>query len=335
MIYRQILLVLEKSGETILNLWPYVAGGVLLGEILRYTSWTDVIDRACRRSLPVEVTVAALLGMASSLCTYGTVPLVLRLLAAGVHPAPLVTFLCASSLFNPQIFIITWGGIDLEMALVRTGVTLLISLCLGFLLLFIPKRLVVWAGAAAGSGSGDEWANPAAERTEAQGGTGVQEESGTQERTGAQGGAGSPVAAGGSRKKDRPSFPEFLRGFWQNLEYVGFYLLLGVLLGSLVEVVVPSSWFSHIFSGSRWFSVLAAAGLGVPLYACGGGVIPFIRALLEQGLSRGAALTFFLVGPATRITPLMALAAVLRPLFLVLYVVVLVILAVAAGLLYN
>lgn len=314
MIYQQILLILEKSGRAILNLWPYVVGGVLLGEVLRYTSWTKVIDRACRRSLPVAVTVAALLGMASPLCTYGTVPLVLRLLAAGVHPAPLVTFLCASSLFNPQIFIITWGGIDLEMALVRTGVTFLISLCFGFLLLFIPKRFVLRASVAAEPRGGTKATSVEAEVPAT---------------------AEAPATAGGSLEKRRPSFPEFLKGFWQNFEYVGFYLLLGILLGSLVEVVVPASWFSYIFNRSRWFSVLAAAGLGVPLYACGGGVIPFIRSLLEQGMSKGAALTFFLVGPATRITPLMALAAVLRPLFLFLYVIVLIVLAVAAGLLYN
>lgn len=314
MIYQQTLLVLEKSGRAILNLWPYVVGGVLLGEVLRVTAWTSVIDRACRRSLPVAVAVAALLGMASPLCTYGTVPLVLRLLAAGVHPAPLVTFLCASSLFNPQIFIITWGGIDLEMALVRTGVTLLISLCLGYLLLLIPPRFVVRTGVAA-EGGGERGGKP--------------------EETGTQGGPETLVAEGGPREKRRPSFPEFLKGFGQNLEYVGFYLLLGVLLGSLVEVAAPDSWLSYLFNRSRWFSVLAAAGLGVPLYACGGGVIPFIRALLEQGMSKGAALTFFLVGPATRITPLMALAAVLRPLFIFFYIIVLVVLAVAAGLLYN
>lgn len=321
MFYQQTLLVLEKSGKAILNLWPYVVGGVLLGEVLRYTSWTKVIDRACRRSLPVAVTVAALLGMASPLCTYGTVPLVLRLLAAGVHPAPLVTFLCASSLFNPQIFIITWGGIDWEMAVIRTGVTLLISLCFGYLLLFIPKNFVIRPGAATVPGDGGEekeTAPPvAAGRAEAHGG------------------AENPAAATCSREKRRLSLPEFLKGFWQNLEYVGFYLLLGVLLGSLVEVVVPASWFSYLFNRSRWFSVLAAAGLGVPLYACGGGVIPFIRTLLEQGMSKGAALTFFLVGPATRITPLMALAAVLRPLFIVLYIIILVFLAITAGLVYN
>ena len=168
----------------------------------------------------------------------------------------------------------------------RTGVTLLISLCFGYLLLFIPKNFVIRPGAATVPGDGGEEKETAPPR--------------------------------------RFSLPEFLTGFWQNLEYVGFYLLLGVLLGSLVEVVVPASWFSYLFNRSRWFSVLAAAGLGVPLYACGGGVIPFIRTLLEQGMSKGAALTFFLVGPATRITPLMALAAVLRPLFIILYIIILV-----------
>ncbi|NLG83188.1 MAG: hypothetical protein GX493_00970 [Firmicutes bacterium] len=43
---------------------------------------------------------AALLGMVSPFCTYGTVPVVLRLFRAGMEPAPLVTFLVTSSLMN-------------------------------------------------------------------------------------------------------------------------------------------------------------------------------------------------------------------------------------------
>jgi uncharacterized membrane protein YraQ (UPF0718 family) len=54
-----------------------------------------------------------------------------------------------------------------------------------------------------------------------------------------------------------------------------------------------------------------------------------------MGMSKGAALAFFLVGPATRMTPLMALAAVLRPGFVVLYVLLMLAFSMISGLIYQ
>ena len=97
--------------------------------------------------------------------------------------------------------------------MVRTGVTLLIDLCLGFLLPLSGNAFVIRAGAAAASGSGDEMGKPGGRRTEAPGrnrGTGRKQDARKNRSTGR---SGVPVAARGSRKKDRPSFPEFLERF--------------------------------------------------------------------------------------------------------------------------
>ena len=98
---------------------------------------------------------------------------------------------------------------------------------------------------------------------------------------------------------------------------------------------MPDRWLSVLFHPGRWYSVLLASLLGVPLYACGGGTIPLIRELVQRGMSRGAALGFFLVGPATRPAPLAALAALLRPRFILLYLCALMVFAVLAGLVYQ
>ena len=55
---------------------------------------------------------------------------------------------------------------------------------------------------------------------------------------------GQPTGSGtGSGVGKRGYLSLSSEGFLANLEYVGFYLLLGVLLGSLVEVVVPLPGF--------------------------------------------------------------------------------------------
>ena len=282
--------ILTKAGNSALGLSLYVVLGVILGEALRYTPATAVLERICVKRPGTSLVLAGLVGMASPLCTYGTVPVVLELLRAGVPVAPLATFLATSSLMNPQLFVITWGGLGLQMACGRVAAVLVFGVLFGALLYALPRAISVL-----------------------------------------------PVLADERRPKRRRKFTprDFLRRCWHTLEFVGFYVLVGVLLGAVVEVLVPGQWIFALFGSGGWVQMLLASILGVPLYACGGGTIPLVRSFLEQGMSPGAALAFLIAGPATRIAPLLALGAILRPLVVTGYVVVLVLYAAAAGILYG
>lgn len=291
--FHYLIRILERAGQTLWLLLPYLLIGVLVGEVLKLSSWTRLIYRGVSKSPFISIVFAALLGMASPLCAYGTIPVVLQLFRAGVPLAPLVTFLCASSLMNPQLFIITWGGIGWEMALARTGAVFLFGLLLGLILSKVPSEWIV---------------NP-------------------------------HLLAGGEDKAPTGSYRKFawrmfIRNYFSSLQFIGFYFVIGVILGAITETFLPTEWASALFKNTHWSSVLFAALLGMPLYACGGGVIPLIRSLMEQGMSNGAALAFFLVGPATRIAPLMALSAILRPLFIGFYVITLIAFSLLAGLIY-
>jgi len=295
--HRAVQLVLIKSGRELIELAPYVVLGVLASEALRHTPLTRVLARAFVRAPLVSVLLAAVLGIVSPLCTYGTVPVVLELYGSGVPLAPLVTFLSASSLMNPQLFILTWGGIGPGMALVRLAAVLLFAVLLGALVHRLPARII---------------SNSAVLR--------AQEE----ERASHVHGHPRPFAWRG-----------FLRQSYDSLMFVGYYIIIGILLGAIIEVFVPQAWIVAVFHPGKWASVALAAVLGVPLYACGGGTIPLVRSLMEQGMSRGAALAFFVAGPATRVPPLLALAAILRPWFIGAYVAALLAYSLAAGMLYG
>ena len=284
-------LILQAAAAQIWQLAPYVIVGVLLGEALRHTPAASLLERICRQSPMVSVLASALLGMASPLCTYGTVPVVLELLRTGVPVAPLATFLATSSLMNPQLFTITWGGLGPRVALARVVAVLLFGLILGFVLFALPRSFSVLPVI-------DQHPAPK------------------------------------PRKKRVFTLSDYLKRSWHTLEFVGFYVLLGVLLGAAIEVVVPGRWILVLFGAGGWWQVLTASLMGVPLYACGGGTIPLVRALLEQGMAPAAALAFLLAGPATRVTALMALATILRPAFIVAYVVLLVAYSVVAGVTY-
>jgi uncharacterized membrane protein YraQ (UPF0718 family) len=284
--------ILRLAAAELWQLLPYVVLGVLASEGLRYTPVSRLLERGCRRHPLVAIPAAALLGIISPLCTYGTVPVVLQLLRAGVPIAPLATFLSASSLMNPQLLLITWGGLGPRITSARVLAVFGFALLLGAVMHFLPLRWLVSADLRAEQGT---------------------------------------------PPKPRPRFsvPSFLRSSRKTFEFVGFYVVLGILLGAIIEVVVPGRWIVATFGAGGWYQILLAALLGVPLYACGGGIIPLLRALIEQGMAPAAALAFLIAGPATRVAPLMALATIVRPLVVIAYVVLLIGYSVLAGLLYR
>jgi uncharacterized membrane protein YraQ (UPF0718 family) len=106
-------------------------------------------------------------------------------------------------------------------------------------------------------------------------------------------------------------------------------------VGAALQVFAPQEWMNRAFNPDRWYSVPLAAMLGVPLYACGGGAIPMIRGLMRAGMGKGAALAYFLVGPATRITPLAAMGSVLRIAFIAVYIVLLFLFSLLVGFFYR
>jgi uncharacterized membrane protein YraQ (UPF0718 family) len=284
--------VFAISFRTLMNLLPWIIVGVLVSEAMKYFKWAEFISKAPKRSPILATLFAVALGILSPLCTYSTIPIVVTMFRLGFPLQPLITFLVASSVMNPQLFLLTWGGINPELALVRLALSLLFSLIFGLLILNINPDWIV---------------NPVVRES-----------------------------AKEYRMKERLfSWTTFLRNSVESLQFIGFYIVIGILLGAFIEVYVPVDWFLFIFQSKDWIGVLIGAILGVPLYVCGGGTIPLINSMLMNGMSVGAAIAFFLVGPATRVTPLLALAAIIRPAFILFYVAVLILFAVGAGLLYG
>ena len=89
------------------------------------------------------------------------------------------------------------------------------------------------------------------------------------------------------------------------------YLLIGVTLTALSERYIHPEWIAGLFGARRGLGVLFATVLSVPLYICGAGTVPLIRAWLLAGMGTGDALTFMLAGPATKINNLSAVKMIL------------------------
>jgi len=290
-----IPLLLKNCLKTLLSLLPYLAGGILIGEVLKFTSWTKLVYIWVSKSPVVSVISASIIGIISPLCTYGTIPVVIELYKNKVHIAPLFAFLAASSLMNPQLFIMTAGGIGLEMALVRTLAVFIFSLATGMLCYIVPKKFIVRKDITFYDNSGENIIN---------------------------------------REKKFFIFKQYCFSCLQNFQHLGIFLLIGIVIGAIVEIYIPKSLISSAFRSGRIQSILAGALLGIPLSPCGGSAIPIVSGMISNGMGKGTALAFFIVGPATRPAPLAAMAVLFLPLFLTVYCLFLIISAMLMGLVY-
>ena len=280
-----LILAAMLAWSQVLQLGPYVAGGILLAVLLGRLDLPRRWGRWLSRSGPGVALGAACLGGVSPLCTYGTVPVLVELLRGGASPGPALAFLVASSLLNPQLFVVMAGGLGLRLALAHVTGVLLLSLPVGLL----ARRL-----------RPEDFLNA---------------------------GVLSPLS--------HTSTPPRSHTFLRLTETVGLYFVVGVILAALLQTLIPPEWVSSLLGAGRWYGVLLAGLLGVPFYACGGGAVPVIAGLLAQGMSPGAALAFFLAGPATRLTALAALGTLLNRRALVVYVAYVVVGAALAGTALN
>jgi uncharacterized membrane protein YraQ (UPF0718 family) len=285
--------VFRQTGATIIDLAPYIIIGVIIGEALKLMTWTKTVFLAIERYKFMSVILASIVGMLSPLCTFGTVPVMLQLYKSGVSLAPLVSFLSSSSMMNPQLFIYTMGSLGFEMAAQRALAVFAFGLIIGTIVKYIPIHLIINSR--------------------------VQTDKETC----------TEILA---RENKRFLLKAFIKDCIKSLEFVGFNFLLAIFIGELINVFVPTLLLSEFFTPNKWYSVLLAGLAGIPFYVCGGGNIPLIGVLMERGLSKGAALAFFIVGPATRINSLMAISTLLKPIFIIFYIIILLIFSQIVGL---
>lgn len=177
---------------------------------------------------------ASLLGIASPLCMYGTIPLSASFSRSGMRDEWLASFMMGSILLNPQLIVYS-------TALGTTALAVRIVSCF---LCGIAAGLLLWL-------YGRKSRKPFFRFDEFD----------------------EPV----SRDTDPNLLLRLLKNIGRNIRATGPWFLLGVALSAAFQRYVPEDLMTAAFGGNEAFGVLMAATVGVPLYACGGGTIPFCR----------------------------------------------------------
>jgi uncharacterized membrane protein YraQ (UPF0718 family) len=302
--------ILSVFWTLLANLWYFMllgpAVGVLFARVVTHRRVHAALDG---RGLWTAA-LAALAGMGSPACTFASIPVVANLLGSGFPPVPLIAFLIAAPLMNPSLFVITWGVMGSSMAVARTVSAFALAMAAAWIAHFLTRR--GWVDFAAGVRRPD---HPSLARH--------------RHRTH----GGGDVAA--DLPNWRRSVAELGHEFYHMLRFVSAYFVLSLLVAAALQVFVPSSLITSLMGGRRLESSVVGGLLGIPFYVCGGGAVATVAVLMSLHMGQGAALAFFLTGPATKVSTLFNLFAVMRARVIVLYLAVTIVGGVLLGTVYG
>jgi uncharacterized membrane protein YraQ (UPF0718 family) len=273
---------------------PFWIVGLVIGSVISVfckETISNVAEKLNHKKWGVfGVVPAALLGVASPLCMYGTIPVVAALARRNVPQDWLTSFMVCSILLNPQLCVYTLA-LGVPITLLRLAVCFLAGVAAGIAVRFYFRSISFYQ------------------------------------------------FADFEKQASRDTDPNIILRLFKNIgrafKITAPYFAAGLVLTALYQTFFPIDMAKSIFSWNPGFSVLFAASMGVPLYACGGGNIPLLGAWLDAGMSYGSVSAFMITGQAIKMTNLSAVKIILGRRHFALYIAFNVLYSIVFGLMID
>jgi len=291
--------VLVEAIQLLGELWIYLVAGIVLSTLIKmYVSKEKLASFFTRKRQNPGIVIASLIGIISPLGSYITIPMSAALFGIGVPLPALMALMVSSPLINPNLFVFTAGAMGMEMALLRTFSAFVLGCFAGYSTLWLEKKRLLLPEQIIKSNTYFSL----------------------------------EALPPGTPKKP---MKDFLTELYKMTRYVGKYFFLALLVASLLKIAVNPKIIIRLFDPDHFLSVLFSTAAGVPFYVCGGAAIPVVQQLAELGMSKGAALAFFISGPITKLSNLLVLQATFKGRVLAQYLIIGIVGALFFGLLYN
>ncbi|WP_298258694.1 permease [uncultured Litoreibacter sp.] len=283
----------------------FIICAVLAIGYLKATGAEAVVAEAFKGRETRMIFLAAALGGLAPFCSCEVIPFIAALLAAGVPLSAVMAFWLASPLMDPAMFLITSGTLGFDFAVAKTLSAIGLGLFGGFATMILSTTAL--------------FADPL--REVAQGGCGC----------------GSPFKGKPNWRfwQDAARVQVFRTSALENLAFLAKWLFLAYLLENIMLQYVPASMVSSVLGGTGIGPILLGALVGAPAYLNGYAAVPLVDALLTQGMSNGAAMSFMLAGGVSCIPAAIAVWALVKPRVFAAYLGFAFIGSVAAGLAWN
>ena len=300
-----------------LLLGPMLLLGLFLAGLIHVLISRAAILKWLRRDSLQSVATAAAVGVPMPLCSCSVVPVVAEMRRKGASRSSCMSFLITAPETGADSILVTHAFFGFVAAVVRPVISFVTAVVTGICSIFLirddsgegEKPGVAASGSAGGTcdsdddcchtplipGQNDCYVAPAQIMASLR-------------RALAKVAGPKPVprrAEAAAVAETAPPTPEFktiakhvLRyGFVEVADDILFALLVGVALGGLLYLAIPSDLMAHEYA--RWLAYPVMVLVSVPLYICASASTPIAAALVAKGFSPGAALIFLMTGPAT------------------------------------
>ena len=236
---------------------PYLLLGFLIAGVLHAFVPSSIYSRYLAGTGLRSVATAAAFGIPLPLCSCGVLPTAVALRRSGASRAASTSFLIATPQTGVDSIAATYSMMGLPFAILRPVAALVTSLL---------------GGLAVG-----HW-----------------ERKGSLENIKEQASYEFSELPKGLWNKVRETFKY---GFFDMMQSIGRWLLLGLVIATLITVLLPDDFFSTY---ARWplLNMFIIVLVAVPMYVCATGSIPIAAALMLKGMSPGCALVLLMAGPA-------------------------------------
>lgn len=136
----------------------------------------------------------------------------------------------------------------------------------------------------------------------------------------------TPTCACGTAEGEDPSLTtrDRLVYSWEQvieiIRRVWLYVVIGVGIGAAIHNWIPATFITALLGQDKWYSVLLATLVGVPMYADIFGTLPIAEALVAKGVGLGTALSFMMGVTALSLPSIIMLKRVVKNRLLVMFV---------------
>jgi len=104
------------------------------------------------------------------------------------------------------------------------------------------------------------------------------------------------------------------------IKRVWMYIFIGVGIGAAIHNWIPETVITAILGQDKWYSVLIATVVGIPMYADIFGTLPIAEALVAKGVGLGTALSFMMGVTALSLPSIIMLKQVVKSKLLITFV---------------
>lgn len=276
---------------------PYVLLGFFIAGILRVFVNEATLTRHLSGNGWKSVVKAAAIGIPLPLCSCGVLPTAVSLRRQGASKAATTSFLIATPQTGVDSIAATYSLLGLPFALIRPIAAL---------------SGAFFGGLAVGKLAPDNKENSK---------------------------ENSKESVSSLEEEKRISFLRKLKesvkyGFFDMVDSMGKWLMIGLVIATLITIFVPDSFFG----GLRQYplvAMIAVVLIAIPMYICATGSIPIAMSLMLKGLSPGVAFVMLMAGPAANFASILILDKTQGRKATAIYVTSVIITAIAFGLIID